>query len=100
MKNTDRKGNTDEHGQTQTEGSQSDSARVSPCESVPVRVPPVSPKALPSVLAANGALSLLNLCIYLLDRQMQAQAKAFEEQGGFTERLYHRHTEQRRKGAH
>jgi len=37
---------------------------------------------------ANAALSLLNLCCYLLDRQLEAQAKAFEAEGGFTERLY------------
>jgi four helix bundle suffix protein len=42
----------------------------------------------PSILAANAALSLLNLCCYLLDRQIAAQAAAFEDQGGFTERLY------------
>jgi four helix bundle suffix protein len=39
-------------------------------------------------LVANGALSLLNLCCYLLDRQIMAQAAAFEAEGGFTERLY------------
>ena len=39
-------------------------------------------------LVANAALSLLNLCCYLLDRQLAAQAKAFETEGGFTERLY------------
>jgi four helix bundle suffix protein len=39
-------------------------------------------------LAANGALSLLNVCCYLLDRQLAAQASAFEREGGFTERLY------------
>ena len=50
----------------------------------------------PSVYVANGALSLLNLCIYLLDRQMKAQAKAFEEEGGFTERLYRKRTEARK----
>jgi four helix bundle suffix protein len=41
-----------------------------------------------STLVANAALSLLNLCCYLLDRQIAAQAKAFETEGGFTERLY------------
>jgi four helix bundle suffix protein len=41
-----------------------------------------------STLVANAALSLLNLCCYLLDRQLAAQAKAFEAEGGFTERLY------------
>ena len=41
-----------------------------------------------STLAANAALSLLNLVCYLLDRQLAAQAAAFENEGGFTERLY------------
>ena len=41
-----------------------------------------------AVIAANGALSLLNLCLYLIGRQMEAQAHAFETEGGFTERLY------------
>lgn len=50
---------------------------------MPVRVSPWS-----SVLAANAALSLLNLCCRLLDRQIAAQAAAFEREGGFTERLY------------
>lgn len=46
-----------------------------------------------SVLVANAALSLLNLCCYLLDRQLEAQAKAFEAEGGFTERLYKKRRE-------
>lgn len=41
-----------------------------------------------SVLAANAALSLLNLACHLLDRQLAAQAKEFTEHGGFTERLH------------
>jgi len=57
----------------------------------------ISPQDLPAVLAANGALSLLNLCIYLVDRQMKAQAKALEEEGGFTERIYHRRVQRRRE---
>ncbi len=43
---------------------------------------------LPEELVANAALSLPNVCCYLLDRQMAAQSDAFVEQGGFTERLY------------
>jgi len=43
-------------------------------------------------LAANAALSLLNLCC----RQLDSQARAFEDEGGFTERLY-RVRSQRRK---
>jgi four helix bundle suffix protein len=42
----------------------------------------------PAELAANAALSLLNLACFLLDRQLAAQEKTFVEQGGFTERLY------------
>jgi len=41
-----------------------------------------------SVLVANAVLSLLNLCCHFLDRQITAQAKSFENEGGFTERLY------------
>jgi len=48
-------------------------------------------------LAANAALSLLNLACYLLDRQLVAQADAFENEGGFTERLYQRRIRARRK---
>lgn len=47
------------------------------------------------MLAANGVLTLLNLCIYLLDKQLKAQAAAFEKEGGFTERLYRRRSERR-----
>ncbi len=54
------------------------SVRESLCQSVPG-----SPE-----LVANAALSLLNLACYLLDRQVEAQAVAFEKEGGFTERLY------------
>ena len=51
-----------------------------------------------SELVANGALSLLNLCCHLLDRQLAAQARAFEKEGGFTERLYrHRKKHQGRE---
>ena len=82
-----REENTDEHGRTRTHTGGNDvSVRVRPCRSV----------WLPAVLAANGALSLLNLCIYLLKQQLQAQARAFEEEGGFTERLYRRRSERRR----
>jgi four helix bundle suffix protein len=78
QKHTDRQGRT----RTCTEGRKnksesSVSVGASPCGSVS-----------DSTLVANAALSLLNLCCYLLDRQIAAQAKAFETEGGFTERLY------------
>lgn len=39
-------------------------------------------------IAANGALVLIAVACGLLDRQLAAQAAAFEREGGFTERLY------------
>lgn len=42
------------------------------------------------VIAANGALVLIAVAASLLDRQLAAQAAAFEDEGGFTERLYRR----------
>ncbi|MCC6351368.1 MAG: four helix bundle suffix domain-containing protein [Fimbriimonadaceae bacterium] len=46
---------------------------------------------------ANGALALIAVASALLSRQVQAQAAAFEQDGGFTERLY-RTRRQRRDG--
>jgi four helix bundle suffix protein len=66
---------TDEHGRTQT-NDHNDAA--GPCRSVSS----VPPHQLGAVLAANGALSLLNLCIFLLDRQLKSQADRFESTGG------------------
>lgn len=48
-------------------------------------------------LAANAALILLGVACALLDRQLAAQAAAFTEEGGFTERLYRIRTERRRQ---
>ena len=39
-------------------------------------------------LAANSALALINVACYLLDKQIDVLAKQFENEGGFTERLY------------
>jgi four helix bundle suffix protein len=46
-------------------------------------------------LAANAALVLLAVACSLLDRQLAAQAKEFETEGGFTERLYRVRVEKR-----
>jgi four helix bundle suffix protein len=46
-------------------------------------------------LEANAALSLLNLCCHFLDRRLAAQAAAFEQEGGFTERLYRARSQRR-----
>lgn len=39
-------------------------------------------------IAANSVLTLIYVATALLDRQIAAQAAAFENEGGFTERLY------------
>ncbi len=98
-------GQSKEHGQRRTDTDEHEptcpdlSVPVgeSPCSSVlPSFVPPSAP--LPSSLyVANAALSLLNLACHLLDKQIAAQAAAFEKEGGFTERLYRVRTSKRGK---
>jgi four helix bundle suffix protein len=46
-------------------------------------------------IAANTTLVLLAVACSLLDRQLAAQATAFETEGGFTERLYRVRSEKR-----
>lgn len=46
-------------------------------------------------IAANAALTLLAVACSLLDKQIAAQAAAFETEGGFTERLYRVRTNKR-----
>ncbi len=48
-------------------------------------IPGASPYA---EIAANAAHVLIGVACVLLDRQLAAQARAFEQEGGFTERLY------------
>lgn len=81
---------TDEQGPTRTgnEDTQNSGAGVPLASSVPVRVRPCKSMPYSAQLAANAALSLLNLCCHLLDKQLAAQAAAFEPEGGFTERLH------------
>jgi four helix bundle suffix protein len=78
-------GQTQEHGQTRTDTDEKDKRLKAGSVSVGVR--PCQPVSY-STLAANAALSLLNLACYLLDRQISSQAEAFKKNGGFTERLY------------
>lgn len=59
-------------------------------------IPSTSPPTYPEI-AANAALALIAVACSLLDRQVAAQARAFEQEGGFTERLYR--TRQVRRGA-
>jgi len=48
-------------------------------------------------IAANAALDLIAVACSLLDRQLAAQAEIFEKEGGFTERLYQKRIQARRK---
>jgi four helix bundle suffix protein len=86
-KATERQGRT--RTNTESEKGASDAPSMSVSESLERPVPS-------SVLVANAALSLLNLCCYFLDRQLAAQAAAFEKEGGFTERLYQRRKNSRK----
>jgi len=49
---------------------------------------PSTPSSTYAEISANGALALMKVARSLLDRQLAAQAAAFEKEGGFTERLY------------
>ena len=77
QKHADKQGRTGTDTNRRSKNQSSVCVSEGPCQS-----------ATAPVLVANAALSLLNLCCYLLNRQIEAQAKAFEKEGGFTERLY------------
>lgn len=47
-------------------------------------------------ISANAALVLIGVGMALLDRQIKALAESFENEGGFTERLYNRRQSRRR----
>ena len=51
----------------------------------------------PPELAANTIICLIHQTNYLLDQQLRQLEKAFLEEGGFTERLYHKRSAARRK---
>jgi len=55
----------------------------------------LSTKTYPE-LSANAALTLLTVACSLLDRQVERLAQDFENEGGFTERLYRVRTAKRR----
>ncbi len=55
-----------------------------------------TPSTYPEI-AANAALVLIAVACSLLDRQIAAQSKAFEREGGFSERLYRFRTARRRR---
>ena len=55
-----------------------------------------TPSTYPEI-AANAALVLIAVACSLIDRQIAAQSKAFEREGGFSERLYRFRTARRRR---
>ncbi len=57
-----------------------------------------STASTPAEIAANAALVLLGVACALLDRQIEAQAAAFTQEGGFTERLHRIRTDRRKQG--
>jgi four helix bundle suffix protein len=57
---------------------------------------PSTPSTYPEI-AANAALVLVTVACSLLDRQIAAQSNAFEQEGGFTERLYRVRTARRKR---
>ena len=70
----------------------STSSMMSTASTKPSQPTPTYPE-----IAANAALTLLAVACSLLDRQLAAQAAAFEKEGGFTERLYRTRSQARRK---
>lgn len=71
--------------------------RSAPISSEPsTQSTPSTPPTYPEI-SANAALVLIAVACGLLDRQIAAQAKAFEDEGGFTERLYRVRTDRRRR---
>ncbi len=98
-RNATKKTDNHRHTRTNTNQKKTDLPRqsVSTAGKMSVRVSESSCESVPdSVLVANASLSLLNLCCYLLDKQLSAQAEAFEKEGGFTERMYRIRTQRRR----
>jgi four helix bundle suffix protein len=49
-------------------------------------------------IAANVLITLISINSMLLKRQIDAQCRSFQENGGFTERLYHSRKNTRSKG--
>ncbi len=67
-------------------------------QSKPIAASMPSMKSTYPEIAANAALVLIGVACALLDRQIEAQAAAFTEEGGFTERLHRIRTERRKHG--
>ncbi|GAB4343330.1 MAG: hypothetical protein Kow0099_21630 [Candidatus Abyssubacteria bacterium] len=85
------------HGQRGPSGQKLRNQKTNPPK--PSTTSTLSTQSTPSTypeIAANGALALIDVAVALLNRQIAAQAEAFEKEGGFTERLYRTRTARRR----
>ena len=81
----------------ESNGLDGQNGRDGPAEEKNASMPSMkSMESIYAALAANAALVLLGVACSLLSRQVAAQAQAFEEQGGFTERLYRIRNDRRR----
>ncbi len=78
------------------QSTQSTSSMMSMMSTASTKPTQPTPPSYPEI-AANAALTLLAVACSLLDRQLAAQAAAFEKEGGFTERLYRTRSQARRK---
>ncbi len=79
----------DKHFNFKNQQGESISSKLS-LKSIPSKEQTSTPGNAPrySEIAANAALVLIGVACSLLDRQIQAQADAFTQEGGFTEKLY------------
>ena len=80
-----------------TEGQHSSIKSISSISSISSIPSKPSIKPTYPEIAANAAHVLIGVACALLDRQIAAQAKAFETEGGFTERLYRMRSRNRDK---
>jgi four helix bundle suffix protein len=84
-----------QHGQSGRHGPSGQTA--APSMSISSTPSISSTKSTYSEIAANAALILIAVACSLLDRQIAAQSRAFEQEGGFSERLYRVRTARRKR---
>lgn len=75
----------EQHGQTGLSGPNQNNSSTPSSKSMKSSLSSLS---IYPEIAANAALILITVACTLLDRQLASLAKAFEREGGFTERLY------------
>ncbi len=87
-------GSTGRTGQTERNPSSESSKSSASSGSTPSSVSNLSSSSI-AERVANGALLLIGVACFCLDRQILALGKDFEQEGGFTERLYRIRKERR-----